>query len=212
MVGMVADLPVNFTQTKPVSFTLRWSREARGPTFSLRVWVGYPRGYPEIVGVEMWGVEPVPQLWQFEGEPGPRDAVPGTPLEALPDAPIKAEDIHGLRLGELLDKWKALYGSLAAGQPDTPRRADFLKRLQASAPQNAKTNRLSPEFLEGVAHVYMSAVRGGTNPGEAVKEWAASLPGAAARPAADSTVRGWFRKAENMGYLPKTSQGRVRRG
>ena len=183
-------------EIQPASFTRRWPDPAAGP-FSLRVWIGYPRGAPEIVGVEMWGVEPIQLAWRFDEEPGPREAREDLP--ALADTPVKAEDIR-IRLGELLSAWISLHGNLAESQPDTPQRRAFLRGLQVqpkrrrSGPRDLRPS--DPGFLQEVARVYRSAVEAGDRrPNKAVQEWAATVGKHASAP----TARSWVHMAHGCG-------------
>lgn len=169
-----------------------------GP-YTLRVWFGYPNGYPAVVGVEMWGVEPVTQPWSAEDELNPRDG--------LSDTAVTAQSIR-IRLGELLDGWIALHGNAAPKKqpPPEPISVGELKEELAEMVRGVE----KALFLREVALVYAAAVNAGNRrPAKAVEEWAADREGG---PFSPSTVRGWIKRAADQGYLPKSSQGKVRRG
>jgi len=197
-------------EIQPALVERRWPDAVTGP-FSLRVWIGYPRGAPEIVGVEMWGVEPVPLAWHSDEEPSPREAredvLPALP--ALADTPVKAADIR-VHLGGLLEAWIALHGNLAAGQADTPQRRAFRQGLRAQPKRRQPDLRdlrpSDPEFLQEVALVYRSAVEAGDRrPNKAVEEWAATVGKHASAP----TVRSWVHMARRAELLPPTTQGKI---
>ena len=181
-------------ETDPIPVIRRWPDPVQGP-YTLRVWFGHPNGYPTVVGVEMWGVEPVTQPWSSDGEPS---------RDGLADTAVTSQAIR-IRLGELLDAWIALHGNIAqpAPSPEKATREEMSELLdRARGVQQAL-------FLRQVALEYDTAVRrGDRRPAKAVEEWAAGQEGA---PFNSSTVRGWIKRAADQGYLPKTSQGKVRR-
>lgn len=179
----------------PVPMTRRWPDPVLGP-YSLRVWFGHPGGVPAVVGVEMWGVEPVTQPWAVDGGP-----IQG---EGMADTPITAQAVR-VPLGGLLDAWVALHGNAAQPQP-APERATL--KLREDLLKTAR--QIEREiFLREVAGVYQTALSAGSRrPAKEVEEWAADRPGG---PFSSSTVRSWIKQAADRGHLPKSSQGKVRR-
>ena len=195
---------------QPASVTIRYPDEREGP-FSLRLWVSDPTGRPAVVGIEMWGIKPrsVPwgDSWDDNTRQGWRD------LPDLPDTPILAENVR-LKLGQLLrDKYLSPQRNLADGSvglwgEDPDQRASvqaFLADLDVEVPHGGK-KRLTKEFLEAVATVYLTARDAGRHPSLAVKEWAE----ADGIPVPADTARTWVRRAAERGLLPKGTAGKVR--
>jgi hypothetical protein len=193
-----------WVSSPPQSFTIRYPDDQAGP-YSLRIWTGYLAGSLDIVGIELWGVQPRNLPWRFEGDPDPR--------EGMPDTRITAESVR-LKIGELRDTWISLQGVVARMQEFDPERPNdmspekrsYLKDLRAPRPSGRR--RRDPEHYRQVADVYMAAARAGSPPNKAVEKWAAKNGDFVKA----STVRGWARQAEELGYLAKSPQGKVRRG
>lgn len=178
----------------PVPMIRRWPDPVSGP-YSLRLWFGHLGGYPAVVGVELWGAEPMTVPWAAEGEPGLR--------EGLADSPITAQAMR-IPLGRLLEAWGALHMNAAEPQPK--------RTTQKERWDLAKTARQIEReiFLREVALVYEEALRAGNRrPAKAVQQWAADQEGA---PVSSSTVRSWIKRAADRGLLPGSTPGKVRRG
>lgn len=88
---------------RPAPYTMAWPDPDHGP-FRLRVWLEQVDGRPAIVGLEMWGREPVSAKWA---------EMPG-----LPDAKrIGAGDLRLVPLGHILDEATAKPTAEVAVEP-----------------------------------------------------------------------------------------------
>jgi len=185
---------------EPTEMTMRFPDPIEGP-WSVRLWIGNPSGYPTVVGVEMWGVDPKLRSWGDE------------PRRGLPDVAVTATAIR-LPLKQMLEAWLAFFRPLTdaaieqlEGDPVQRRVArGLLDDLYVPGPRGGR-KRLNPEFLAEVARVYRDAVaRGVRSPALAVWEWAKAQD----MEIQESTARGWIRRAGEQGFLPKGRPGKVR--
>lgn len=182
---------------RPHSETWLWPDEKTGP-LRLRIWFGRVDGRSAVVGVELWGMEPVTAPW------------PPSTIEA-PDAPIRAQDIR-LPLGQLLEARiemeyararasRALWGHVP-GHDETVRK--FEDRLD-SGHRPAGRPPLSDEMLRRVTDVYNAAVRiGDRAPDLRVFEELGQVFGASV----PDTARGWVSRARSRGFPVLPPPGR----
>ena len=109
------------SDSRPSQIERRWPDPNTGP-LRLRVWFGRVNERPAVVGVELWGVEPVSQEWGAESEAARHG------FEPLGTAPVRAQDVHTLRIGELLDDWLEFLRTMSRASltlyGDTPVRGD----------------------------------------------------------------------------------------
>jgi hypothetical protein len=168
-----------------------WPDPEHGP-FRLRYWIRRIDGRPVVVGVEMWGVDPVGKSWT--------DGLPDWAQKAhaeLPEVPVGAQDVR-LPLGKFLDDWvkeqnryagaaRQLWGELPGYEERVQRFAESIGEKRRGRP------RLSEAFLQRVTDTYNEAVRAGSRkPNVAVQRTLAAetLP----------TARGWVSEARKRGF------------
>ncbi len=139
---------------------MRWPDKADGP-FALRLTFGLIDERPEVVGVELWAVEPPETVDPLYARPG------FSPTEA----PIRSADLR-LPLRHLLEEWKArrlVTADLAARAAAMSGRPDWWPAFQAEAirtghlvgaKRKGRADAHGPEHWEAVADVYL---RSGTS-------------------------------------------------
>jgi hypothetical protein len=153
-----------------------------------------------IVGVEMWGVDPPERIgWDPLPDP-PLDG--GYPHSSLPGTAIKAETIHEIPLGTILDVWVQKHLNIADATKswDEPGQADRVKRFKKEVGRKS-TGRvpLEKNFLQFVADQYRLALSlGDRRPAEFVR---AAAERERNRPASSSAARTWISRARKQGYL-----------
>jgi len=195
----------------PRPYPMPWPDSSKGP-YRLRFWVGRVDGRPAIVGVELWGVDPIVTPW-----PGGLDEDPPWPSLKPRDTAVTAAAIR-LPLGKLLDfhvEWLRTYARAArrlreqleaAGEAVDPGHEERVKAFEArhSGPRSGRTGRkrMTRDRLEEVAAIYLEAAELGAR--------APSLAVAEHFGAQRATVRTWVRRAADAGLLSKGHPGAVR--
>lgn len=179
-----------------------------GP-FRVRIWYGNADGEWGVVGVEMWGIEPVAKSWDDRSiratAKGPQDNPASfKQAPAVPEALIGAKDIR-LPLGALRDSFveahKAIDRAGTAMGIDTHALQDYLASLKE--PKKRGREPLQPELLTTVARYYVDAVAAKDRaPAKAVLRKLNEIgvkgdKGAALNAA---TVRSWIAAAKERGY------------
>lgn len=188
------------TEQQPQSVPGAWPDPQTGP-FRLRLWFGTVDEKPAVVGVEMWGVDPV------------RETPPWFIDVDLPDVPIGAEDIR-LPLGRLRDDWvdkqrsyarasRALWGDVPPELrlPQEVHEAAvqrFERRL--GAPKRVGRPPLSDELLGRVTAIYNEAVTSGDRKPALRVKTDLEKAGLARADTPTKTVRGWIGQARKRGF------------
>lgn len=174
-------------QDAPRQVVRLWPDPQNGP-LRVRVWFGRVQGRPAVVGVEMWGVEPIQAAMPLDSA-------------TLDDSPIRAEDIR-LPLGKWLDAWTEMQYRYARASRelwgDIPGHEDRVSKFEARiGDKRLGRPALSDEMLSRVTEVYNAAVKDGDRrPAMRVFEvlgadFGASVP---------ETARGWVRQARKRGF------------
>jgi hypothetical protein len=184
---------------EPEAFEMPWPED--DPRYRLRLWVqrGGDGHSPAIVGVELWGVEPIRRPW-FES------VVP------LPDTPqrITADDIR-LPLGWMLDTWVDRKRRLARATletwPDAPGQDKAVARYEAGLTGPRTGRPPQPEsFLRRVAAVYQRAVEDGDRAPALAVARAIRHPDRPETETLPETARSWIKQARRRGYLAPTGR------
>jgi hypothetical protein len=161
------------TEPSPQTSEFLWkSPDGSGP-FRVRLWYRDVDGRPAIVGLEMWGVEPVLKVpWWDSGYLAPSRDAPervrsgifeqAPPAASLPDVQIKASDVR-LPLGKLLDelakKYRAL-GRAALTMGADPEAVDnYLQQIGERRPGRPPI--ITREQIGLVADLYKKALTAG---------------------------------------------------
>jgi hypothetical protein len=181
--------------------------------YSVRLTMARIDGRPEVVGVEMWGIDPdsseIPPSWRR------RDF---WPENAEPTA-ITATKLR-LPLGRMFEDWRKRAITTATHiieqgdhYPDTEIQPWSKWRPEAEAilaTTSAKTRAGRPkkwgdDHYREVAAVYTEAIRNGEASANAVaRHWGLPLSEGGARRAVK-----WISRARQLGHLPPTSRGRA---
>lgn len=164
---------------KPSAEIRKWPDPRKGPLL-VRVWYGTAEGRPAVVGVEVWGTEPLQNPWPLDRR-GHKEA-----------RRVTAANVR-LPLGRWLDQWvemgrararasRKLYGG-------TPGHEETVQRFESELNVKRRGRKpLSDDFLRQVAVVYVKEIRAGNRrPAKAVKEQLG--------PTSDSNARTWIRQA-----------------
>jgi hypothetical protein len=190
---------------RPESWELLWPDSRRGP-YRLRLWIARLEGRPKVVGLEMWGTEPVLAPWidrshlatarDASEDPGLMQSVD----RRLPDTPISAKT-QRLPLGALFDRW--VEGSQAMGRAvmdvGANREAVGTYLQQLDKPKKKGRPPLPADRLELVLKKYHEAAAAGDRaPAKAVERYWRQTFGP--KDLKGSTVRSWIRRAKARGY------------
>lgn len=180
--------------SKPEAMEMIWPDKGVGP-YRVRVWFANIGNRPSVVGVEMWGVEPIRRPWSDED---------------LPDSAIRAVDIR-LPLGRFLDDiWVPLHRNLARAASELwdkdpgqeERSAAYEVALEG---RRIGRPRLPDTFLREVADVYNDAIAAGNRaPARAVEHRLGNGRTAA-------TARGWIYEARKRGFIEAPTRNQYRK-
>jgi hypothetical protein len=181
----------------PRQMELAWPDPEKGP-LQLRVWFQAVDGRQAVVGIELWGREPVSAPWPDE-----------TLAKLTTPRKISAEDAR-VTVGNLLDQWIGASLSLALGMAmasdDDGTEECVSEFVEGFRPPLRTRQALDDQFLQMVAGLYELADEAGSR--KVAVEIGAELE-RRGHPASDTTVRSWIRKARKAGYLPPTKSGRA---
>jgi hypothetical protein len=183
--------------------------------YSVRLTMARIDGRPEVVGVEMWGIDPnspeIPPSWRQRDTPGfwPEDAEPTA---------ITSTELR-LPLGRMFEDWRKETISTATHiieqgdhEPDTDIQPWSKWRPEAEAvleTTTAKTRAGRPkkwgdDHYREVAAVYTKAIRNGEASAKTVaRRWDLPLP------EGTRTAVKWISRARQLGHLPPTRRGRA---
>lgn len=198
--------PAREPETTPVASGLTsqlrgWPDAERGP-LRLRVWFEPVGGRPSVVGVELWGREPVAAPWPL-------------PSRDLPPHRVTANDVHTIRLGELLDAHvthQRAFGRAvvqhvekhpesAYHDPALPTRAQQAV-VEATDANSFGRPRKGEAHYAAIARRYRQLVDDGVrNP---------SMRIADEYEVKETTARTWVRRAGERGFLPRGRPGAIR--
>lgn len=169
--------------------------EIQGTTWLLITHWQMLRGRLEVVGMQMWSVEPfVPDV-----------AKPFRGMHAqFPDpAPVTTAVLRDLKFGGYADVARAKALDVAKWVA-SPRGESLGSAAQTYAGRLVGTGTRRQRYTEShyreVAQVYRSAYRASMRPTQAVARHFGATDSAAAK---------WVAKARELGYLPKTTAGRA---
>lgn len=174
----------------------RWPDPLHGP-YRVRLWFGRVAGRPQVVGVEMWGVEPQSRPWPHLVDPE-HEAQLGYP--SLVEVGITAEAVR-LPLRKLLQDWAQDHRAFARAALRAGADADTVSAFVSGlGPAPRGRPPLSDELLGVVAHVYVDACEAARyDPAKATGIHLAKVLGREVKP---STVRRWIALARSRGFLP----------
>ncbi len=164
---------------EPSAQILSWPDPQNGPLL-VRVWYGTSESRPAVVGVEVWGIEPLERPWptEWRGNREPRR--------------ITAANVR-LPLGRWLDEWVEAAAGLARASRELyrgkPGHEETVQRFEAELDRKRRGRApLSEEFLRSVAAEWRGAVSAGSRkPAKVVNERLG--------PTSDSNARTWIRQA-----------------
>jgi hypothetical protein len=166
----------------------------------VRVWFAALNDRLEIVGLEMWGREPIAEPWRDD-------------LSELPETAITTSNMR-MNLAPLREGWRAWQRAIPkaarqlreASGTERPRvpELDFERRLREFEDRSAlpRSGRGRPpltiERLREVARIEQEARENGERTDFAVARQMTEQLG---RDVKESTARGWIRQAKNRGDL-----------
>jgi hypothetical protein len=152
------------TESTPQATEGLW-KSPDGSVFRIRLWYRDVDSRPAIVGVELWGVEPVSLPWwerTLPKEPGASIFEQGPPAEPLPDVQIKASDVR-LPLGHMLDdlvkRYRALGRAALTMGADPKAVGGYLRQIGQRRPGRPPI--ITREQIGLVADLYKKALAAG---------------------------------------------------
>ena len=174
----------------------RWPDPENGP-YSLRLTVAVLDGRPQVVGVELWGVDPLTYVHGAEPLPAPES-----------DTAITSSELRGLKLGELLKKFldaftresDLILGASSATEGLKTSVAEHQSQVTGAPSRRGRRPTYGPPFFAQVAKVYTDAMAQGRPPTSTVAEWGHVNKSTAAK---------WVARCRDLHFLPKTTKGRA---
>lgn len=198
------------TEAPPESYQTPWPDPESGP-YVLRIWNGFVDGRPAVVGIELWGREPVSLKW----DEGSRKKALGQ------EVPITSRSVAQLRIPSFVKdridrdlRGAELQDAIGATAWPGPSEEDYDPESQFEATryvrtvlENGRTKvgrpSLGDELLQQVIEVVDRAERSGDRKTNlAVWRWAESCNLNVSK----STARSWVKKARERN--PQSAGGR----